>query len=57
MREIRSSGSVEGVLSNGHPYSDSREVAASLEGDRRHAGRRINREVQAGISSIRRRRI
>jgi len=22
MREIRSSGSVEGVLSNGHPYSD-----------------------------------
>jgi hypothetical protein len=23
MREIRSSGSVEGVLSDGHPYSDS----------------------------------
>jgi hypothetical protein len=22
MRETRSSGSVEGVLSNGHPYSD-----------------------------------
>jgi hypothetical protein len=26
MRETRSSGSVEGVLSNGHPYSDSTEA-------------------------------
>ncbi len=25
MRETRTSGSVEGVLSNGHPYSDSWE--------------------------------
>jgi hypothetical protein len=24
MRETRSSGSVEGVLSNGHPYSDAK---------------------------------
>ena len=26
MRETRTSGSVEGVLSNGHPYSDSCSV-------------------------------
>ena len=26
MRETRSSGSVEGVLSNGHPYSDSSSI-------------------------------
>jgi hypothetical protein len=41
----------------GHDDLLSEEVAASLEGDRRHAGKRINREVEMGISSIRRRRI
>jgi len=30
MRESRSSGSVEGVASNDHPYSDSREELPAL---------------------------
>ena len=31
MREIRTSGSVEGVLSNGHPYSDSHSASTPKE--------------------------
>ena len=36
MREIRSSGSVEGVISDGHSYSDS--CVAALRGSLRHIG-------------------
>jgi len=41
MREIRSSGSVEGVISNGHSYSDERVRRAQGTGACRRRAMRL----------------